>query len=420
MKGEFLSMRWSLMLAAAVIFTAGCDKKVVKTGEKTTRVHVSKMEKRLFQERIPLQGTVQPVEFAVISAKISGTLEKLEASEGQNIKKGGMLFGIDRQILKNQVVVKKDEIKVREAALDSARIALDVARINLDVARNDLQISNINSEQSKRDFERADNLKKTKAISDSSWESADTDFKKAQMAVKSAAAAVNNAEASVRNAEASVRNAEAQLKQAQSNLAIAEKNLEDSAIAAPFDCVVFETYVEENEFVSTGQKILKLENQDSLEVVCFLSAVYYNRLVPGKTAVDFIDRSGKVTARSQITYKAPGVDPESRTFKIKIAVPKETQLVSGMLCELNIILTEREGFGLPEAAVLLRSGNKMIAYTVNGQKRAESVDIRRGIIDEGYAEILNAKELADKRFVVAGQTFINNGSLLVEAQTENK
>ena len=69
-------MRWLVMLAAAVIFTAGCDKKVVKTGEKTTLVHVSKMEKRLFQERIPLQGTVQPVVYAVISAKIFKVLEE--------------------------------------------------------------------------------------------------------------------------------------------------------------------------------------------------------------------------------------------------------------------------------------------------------------------------------------------------------
>ena len=222
----------------------------------------------------------------------------------------------------------------------------------------------------------------------------------------------------VNNARAAISNAEAQLKQAQSNLAIAVKNLNDSTITAPFDCVVSEKFVEENEFVSVGTEILKLENHNALEVVCFISSVYYNQILPGKTAVDFTDKSGKVFCRSRIVYKAPGIDPESRTFKIKIAVPAEAELVSGMLCELNIILAERESYGLPESAVLLRAQERMIAFTVDENNRARSVEIKRGIVDNGFAEIINGSELADKRFVITGQTFINNGSLLVEAKTE--
>ena len=217
-----------------------------------------------------------------------------------------------------------------------------------------------------------------------------------------------------------IANARAQLKQAQSNLAIARKNLDDSTTVAPFDCVVFDKYVEENEFVSAGQNILRLENQNSLEVICFISAVYYDRINAGKTPVDFTDRNGKMIARSVITYKAPGIDPESRTFKIKISVPAKTGLVSGMLCELDIILAEREGYGLPESAVLLRAENRMIAYTADEGSRARSVEIKRGIVDSGFCEILNAGDILDKRFVVTGQTFINNGSLLVDANAGKK
>ena len=91
-----------------------------------------------------------------------------------------------------------------------------------------------------------------------------------------------------------------------------------------------------------------------------------------------------------------------------------------MLCELNIILVEREGYGLPESAVLLRSENKMIAFTMNKDKRAQSVEISRGIVDRGYAEILNADEHLDKNFVVTGQNFVNNNSLLQVIERERK
>lgn len=385
-------MRWSILAVSALLLAAGCEKPVAKTKEKTTRVNISQLQKRVFRQRIPLQGTVQPVEFATISAKIGGTLEILKVDEGDKVKKGDLLFGIDRQVLKNQVVVKEDEIKVRQSALQSAEISLNIAKISYD--------------QAKRDFERARNLSRSKAISESSLESAETDFRKAEM--------------DVNNANAAIANAKALLKQAESNLAIARKNLDDSTTVAPFDCVVFDKYVEENEFVSAGQDILKLENHDALEVVCFISAVYYNAVVEGKTPVDFTDRSGKAVARSVISYKAPGIDPESRTFKIKVTVPKSANLVSGMLCELDIILTEREGYGLPESAILLRAENRMIAYTVNAQSRAESVEIKRGIIDGGFSEILNAEDLLKHRFVITGQTFINNGSLLVDAAAGKK
>lgn len=382
-------MRWMGVLAAAAVLLAGCEKKQAAVREKTTRVHTGNLEKRVFQQRIPLQGTVQPVEFATISAKTGGTVEKL-CSEGSQLKKGDLLFEIDREVLEKQLAVKADAVSIAEKNLDNAKIALSVAEISLT--------------QAEKDYKRASGLLKNKAVSESSKETAETAFLKAKVGVD--------------EANAKIAEAEAKLHQAHSDLAVTQNNLNDATVKAPFDCVIFETFVEENEYVSTGKEILKLENPAALEVVCYISAVYYDQIVPGKTAVDITGISG--TDRTVVSYKAPGIEPESRTFKIKIAVPAQSGLVSGMLCELNIIITEREGYGLPESAVLLRAENKTIAYTVNAEKRAQSVEVKRGITDGGFCEILNAEDFLDKRFVVAGQTFINNGSLLTEAGAEKK
>ncbi len=380
-------MNYTGILLSAAVATAvlcGCSKEKKSYKERSIRVAVAKMEKRTFRRQIPVQGTVMPVEYATISAKISGTLETLKVDEGDRRKAGDMLFGIDRQILKNQLIVKEDEIKVREAALQSAGFALAAAEINC--------------KQAKHDYERALTLKDSKAISQASFESTETAYKKAQTDVQSA--------------QAEVINVSSQLKQAQSNLAIARKNLEDSYITAPFDCVITDTYVEENEYVSVGQNILKLENPDVLEIICHISAVYYNQILPGTTEVEILDNSGNAAGRAKITYKSPAIDPESRTFKMKIRVPRTIPLVSGMLCEMKIILQEKVAYGLPAEAVLLRANNRMIAYTVNSESRAESVDIERGIVDDGFCEIVNFQSVAGKRFIVRGQTFVNNGSLL--------
>ncbi len=375
-----------IALSAALLsgLTAGCGKKQVKdVREKEIRVTIEPIRKMKFQRRIPVQGTVNPVEHAVISAKISGTLGLLKAGEGDKLKKGDILFGIDRQILKNQLMVREADILVKRAELESAKASAETAEIS--------------SRKAKQDYERYRRLLDSKVASPADFETYETEYKKALAVIK--------------NAQAAVDNATAQMKQAEANLVIAKKNLADSQLEAPFDCVVVNKFVEENEYVTAGQNILSLENHAELEVEAHISAVYYNQITENKNPVEFaVD--GKKQGKGVITYKAPSIDPTSRTFKIKARIPKNSPLVSGMLCDMQIILEEKEAFGLPADALLLRSNNRYIVYAIDQNKRAKSFDVQRGIVDGKYCEVLNAEKLLGEKFVVTGQTFVNAGTLL--------
>lgn len=376
------------LLTAGVLCTAlfvtGCgSKKSKKVESRAVRVSVQKLEQRIFKRQIPVQGTVEPIEFATISAKIGGTVEIFKVSSGDKIKKGDVLFGIDRQILKNQVTMREDEIKVKQAELAIAHAAKESASLS--------------EHKAVLDFERAKKLLKSRAISRSDFDTYETDYKKAKT--------------DIQGAIASIANAEAQLKQAESNLTIARKNLDDSVQRAPFDSVVTSTYVEENEYVSGGQKILHLENQDKLEVVCYISAVYYDDIKEDVTAVEFFNGTKKL-GDGRITFKAPSIDAASRTFKIKALVPSNVKVVSGNLCNLNIILEAKKAYGLPADAVLLRANNRRIIYAVGENNIAKSFDVVPGIIDGKYCEITNADKLKNEEFVVVGQNFVNAGALL--------
>ncbi|WP_294506156.1 efflux RND transporter periplasmic adaptor subunit [uncultured Victivallis sp.] len=376
----------SCIAAAGIVLAhcGGCGKEQKKEiAEREIRVTLKPLEKRVFRHQIPVQGTVWPVEYAVLSAKISGTLELLKVDEGDVRKKGDTLFGIDRQILKNQVTVREDEIKVKQAELESAKLSLQSAKIL--------------EEKATLDYKRFLSLWSSKATSESEFETYETNYKKA--------------ETDVNSAQAAIVNAEAQLKQAEGNLVIARKNLDDSIVYAPFDCVVTDKYVEENEYVVTGQNILRLENPGEQEVICYISAGYYDMVKAGTTPVIFA-LDGVEKGRGVVTYKAPSIDPESRTFKLKVQVPREIQLVSGTLCDLNIILEEKEAYGLPADAMLLRANDRYIVYAIDKENRAKSIDVVRGIVDGKYCEVVNADNLLNERIVVTGQTFVNNGSLL--------
>lgn len=383
----YLNRGTSVVLAGMVcvsLLLTGCNKKKAKKVEsRAVRVSVQKLQHRVFKRQIPVQGTVEPTAHAVISAKIAGTIEMFKVSSGDIVKKGDELFVIDRKILKNQLTMREDEIKVKEAELAGAR------------AEKESTI--LSEKKAVLDFNRAQKLLKSRAISQSEFDAYETDYKKAKTDTLSAIAAIANAEA--------------QLKQAQSNLTIARKNLDDSIQRAPYDGVITDTYVEENEYVSGGQKILYIEDQSNLEVVCYISAVYYNDIAVNKTPVEIFLNNTKVSD-AVITYKAPSIDPSSRTFKIKALIPKTAKLVSGNLCNVNIILEAREGYGLPSDSILLRANNRYIVFACGENNIAKSFDVVPGITDSGYTEILKADKIKDEEFVVVGQNFVNSGALL--------
>ena len=105
----------------------GCRKKAAKERkERVIRVGVMKPVHKLFQHRIPVQGTVVPVRYATLSSKTSGSLDILEASEGKRMKKNALLFQVDKSNLENQVTVAQRQFDVCRSEVETAKIALDL------------------------------------------------------------------------------------------------------------------------------------------------------------------------------------------------------------------------------------------------------------------------------------------------------
>jgi len=273
-----------LILLFAALFSvcaSGCRKKAVKENkEKVVRVGTMKPVHKLFQQRIPVQGTVAPVRYATLSSKTSGTLDILEAAEGKQMKKNSLLFQVDKSNLENQVTVAQRQFDVCRSEVETAKIALDLAKIRLRKAQ--------------LDFKRAVTLHQTKAISQENYESAEVDLK--------------GAAAEVASSEAKLQIAIAKREQQENNLKIARKNLSDSEVRAPFSGIITVCDFEPNEYVSQGTAILKIEDQSLLQVECFISSVYYNLIVPGKTQANF-KLDGKNAGSAVVTYRSPSVDP---------------------------------------------------------------------------------------------------------------
>ena len=388
------TFRYQVPVAAAwlaVLMLAGCDREAPGQDAASAPAKVVAKQPRQmeFVQKIRVQANVESQESAEISSRTSGNLDLIPVGEGDRVKKGDLLFQVDRINLENNVRSQKKNVEVAEAELHIARINLNLARTVRDKAKVDL--------------DRAERLKTSQAVSMDAYERAKLSF--------------DQADAEIAKAEAQAGFAAARVEQEKAHLETAEKSLSDSIIRAPFAGVITLTDKDRDEYVKDGTVILKIENPDRLQLVTMISSNYYNQVIPGKTTAKILSTSGKELAELPVTFRSPAVDPLSRTFTVKIAVPMSLEFVSGQLYEVDLILRRVEGRGIPNEAVLTRAGNRKAVFVVTPQQKAAEITVKTGIVDGSWTMLRDPEVLKDQPVIVEGQSFLEPGEPVEVIQT---
>ncbi len=191
-------------------------------------------------ETIGATGTVEPEDLIDVGAQVAGRITEFgkdrsgaEIDYGSEIKAGAVMARIDDTVYRAQM-------EQAEAALNSAYAGLDRARADL------LQLTAKNN-QARGDWERAQKLGPSDALSLSAYEG-----------YRSAASI---AEASLQMGKAAIRQAEASIVQAKADLNRANQNLSYCTITSPVDGIIIDRRV------NIGQTVVASLNAPSLFLI---------------------------------------------------------------------------------------------------------------------------------------------------------
>jgi RND family efflux transporter MFP subunit len=372
-----------LLSAGVLCFAAACSEQGRDDGANSGTVYQVKVQtapaqQRHFRKQIRVQGTIQAYVLADVAARVGGNMELL-VSDGDSIKKGQTLFVIDQDNLKNRVAMAKQSLKVVEETYRTTQLDVDIAKTQLDKAQ--------------KDYDRNNRLHEEHAVSDNAFETFEVALDKAQK--------------SYEKAEAVLRYTAAKVDQAKLDLAIATKDLDDATEKAPYDGVVAVKYHESGEFINRGVNVIRINDPQQLRAACLISAVYFDAIKPGETPITVSFHDRKIDAK--VDWCSPIIDTLSRTFTVRSYLPKGTPLLDGMLVDVDILLAERDGLGVPRDAVILKKGGRSAVFTVQDGK-AQEIEIEPGIMYDGFTEVLNPEAVAGKEIIVSGQYFVNDGS----------
>ncbi len=386
------SLAGAIFFAQLLLFLlcSGCgEKKETDKVARTIPVRTSSPKERLFEKMIKVEGSVEPVNYADLCSRVSGVIDSIMVDEGSIVKKDQPLFQIDKLNLENSLEVARQNLMVTDASVKKVGI--------------DLEISKIYREKAQIDFNRAETLKISKVISADEHEKADLNLKKCT--------------ANIGQMQAELMHAEAVKNQAKSNVDIAVKELADSMIKAPFDGVITKKFMEIGEYADKSNKILEIEDPMNLEVVALITAKHYDSILPGKTLARII--SGGKKCEAPVSYRSPSVDPDGRTFEIKIRLPADSGFVSGMLCEVFLVAESRKAMGVPSEAIVEKSDSKNCIFIFKGGK-AETCPVIIGIEQDGWTEITTDADILGAQVIVSGQVFLENASPVRMADTAKK
>ncbi len=367
---------------AGVASPGEAETATAETSGKQVPVVLTPARRMTFEDRVVVSGSVDAKRYALVSARIPGTLDAVYVDEGDRVEAGKTkLFQTDSLKLTKAVAIAEHDLTVAECAVREKEAMLEKDLAAQTQAQNDLK--------------RYEELTRRDAL--------------AKQVLEQQQARCKQCGADVKHTEALIALAKAQLEQARLNLTIANKDLADSLVLAPIDGRVSQRLREPGEMAGAGTPVLRIEDLSLVEVSVFLPEEFYAKVVPGQTTMRV--RVGEVELGDRpVSYKSPTVHPKLRTFEVKglIESPPDA-VVPGCLAEVTIVASSREGVGVPAGAVQTRA-DRSVLFTVE-EARAKMVPVKTGGDMEGWREILEGVS-ADTPVVSMGQTLVDDGTLV--------
>jgi RND family efflux transporter MFP subunit len=325
-------------------------------------------------------GYVTARRAATVSAQITGTLTQVLIEEGEHVQVGQVLATLDET--------------AQKAALAQAQAQAQAAQALL--AQYQAQVA-----QSRRDWQRMQDMVGRKLVSQQAMEQARTQ---------------------VETQTAQVESQRRQIQLAQATVQAAQVQLDYCTVRAPFSGVVIAKAAQVGEIVSpfsagggfTRTGVGTIVDMDSLEVEVDVNEAYIGRVVAGNPVESVLNAYPDWKIPSHVIAIIPTADRSKATVKVRIALDKkDDRIVPDMGVRVSFLEQNKPGAQVQQAprgvlvpaAALHKDADKDIVFVLkDGKAQRHAVTLGGNV--------------GDSRQVLAG---ISSGdSVIVDAPAELK
>ncbi len=401
--------------SAALFFVmAGCSKKdaaKVNAPIPPPTVVVAQVAQRTVPIYSEYVGQTKADNTVELRARVEGFLEKVYFKEGTPVRKGQLLFTIDKRPFEANLQSAKAILAKAISDLAQARQRTDVLKAQAELA--DAEAVHSKTEQ---DLARIRPLAREKAVTELELDAAIAAEKSAKANVDAKRANLTNLEASVKY---TIERADAEVAAAKARVTQAELDLSYCSIHSPISGMIGFLQVDEGNLVGRGDATLlatvSLSNpllvDFSISEVEFLKITRDNRGHGGDLRFELI-LSDETTHPNPGTFKVVDrtVDPTTGTMKVQASFPNPgSYLRPGQFAKVRVPVAERENAILvPQRAIQELQGARTV-MVVDAQNKVSVRTIKVGDRSENSYIVLEGLK-AGERVIVEGMQKAKPGS----------
>ena len=341
--GQTVGVMLSISLAAA------CGRQPVQLqGPPPVAVQLQLLQPGSFQDSSEFVGSLEAQDRVELRPEAEGRITQVFVASGDSVEQG-------QPILQLNSAQAQAPVDVAEAGRAAARSATDAAQARLDAAQSDLSRLEADVQLADIEYRRTASLVEDGALS---RQDLDTAQNRIDVANAQLAQAIDN----VRSAQAELSRAEFNLQQASSQVDVDQESLNFKAVSAPITGFLGDIDVKIGDYVSTGQLLTTVTQNDFLYLQIRVPTTRIDQLGIGLT-VELIDpNAGNRLTPGSISFISPEVDSGAQSILVKARFPNEDErLREGQYVRARIIWSTSTALLVPTVAVT-RVGNQSFVY----------------------------------------------------------
>ncbi len=364
----------------------------------------------------PTSGTVAQIERATgiflsvrraeLQMKSNGTIERMFVEAGDRVKKGQILASLE----KKNFQLGLDQANSLEKAAASHVAAANAA---IAAAATGIQLAEVKLQTISRDYGRAKGLRAKDTIPQQQFDQIEGQYKLAQVGLDAA-------KDQLAQAKAGLTVAQAQMNVAQVGVRSAQQQNDDATLIAPFDGLIVEKLVQENE-PCDNKTLYQLIDDTVMELTVRLP----ERFLP------FMKHDTRLIVRTPLLSEPvlasvsaiiSSIDQSSLSFEVKAIIPNpEYKLSHGGYADVDVVIKEECNVPVIPTNIVKITGDSVgqasarsgYVFTVNDGK-AQKIPVTLGITQNNHISVISGLA-CETKIINHGFGQIDDGTVVTVA-----
>ncbi|NER80522.1 MAG: efflux RND transporter periplasmic adaptor subunit [Leptolyngbya sp. SIO1D8] len=416
---RFRHQKWRWLLAGALGVTGGWliwnqfqpNEPPAVAAAQATAVETQTVQSATVRTTSEFVGALEAQERVTLRPEVSGRITQVLVSAGDRVTAGTPILQLSPDRPRAVVSGAMADIEVARAARNAAQAEILEAEAQLDSAIADRTLQDT-------EYRRTQSLVDAGALAQQSLD---------QVARNrdAAIAAQTAAERRVQVARANLEEATAALQRADSNAQVASEDLSDYQVVAPVDGVVGDLPLKVGDFVSTGDTITTLTNNQTMELRLSIPVERSSELLPGLPVELRTQSDGQPLVIGSISFISERVDDGAQSLLAKASFPNPNGLLRDeQFVRANVIWSENLGVLVPTTAISRIGGQSFVfvmepAAETEGELIAVQRPVELGAIEDNRYQIISGLEPGET-IITAGILRLSDGAPVIPDDGSNE